>query len=261
MSNNEPAQIHHDKPWWERNHSFQDSVVADPDNVVFGRTIAQWTENWWRSALQAPAGAGPLDSPAHQAFGHGPMVFIAGVSDATMHISAHDPILFPMINAYDTEGPNIETLPNFVAHGRGSYADEARLITDLAQSSIYDAYARLTKDPGTNHAQVVLDVHLQGSDAATAGVKTDIFALGAPEHGSYIKELFKGFDLLPLDHSIRNLPFTRSIGDWIELDGLKAGTYSLEFGGKGHAVVDPVTNATIFGEGWGPALKDTLIVK
>jgi hypothetical protein len=260
MSTNAPDRIHQGKPWWDGDQSFQDSVVANRDTFVLGHTIAEWTESWWKSAVQAPAGAGPLDSVSHQLTHQGKMTFIAGVFDATIRAPAQNPILFPMINAYDTEGPGIETIPNFVADDRGSYADEARYVTDLVQNSIYDAYARLTKDPGTGHAQTIFDVHLQGSEASAAGVKSDIFALGAPRPGSYIKSLSQNFDLLPLDPSIKNLPYTRSTGDWIEIDGLSPGTYSLEFGGKGHAVVDPVTNATIFNEGWGPSLKDTLIV-
>ena len=133
-------RIRQGKPWWDEGQSSQDSVVVNPDTVVLGRTIAEWTENWWKSALQAPTGAGPLDSAAHQTFGHGPMTFLAGERDATVRISVHDQILFPMINAYDTEGPGIETLPNFVADGKGSFADEARFVTDLVQNSIYDAY-------------------------------------------------------------------------------------------------------------------------
>jgi hypothetical protein len=89
-------------------------------------------------------------------------------------------------------------------------------------------------------------------------VKSDIFALGAPKPGSWLQGFFH--DYLPLDHSIKDLPFTRSTGDWVEINGLKPGTYSLEFGGSGHAVVDPMTNTTVFSEGWGPAMTDKLIV-
>src|SRR4051794_20418231 len=108
------------------------------------------------------------------------MIFLGGVHVATVHVSSDDHILFPWINAYDTEGPGIETLPNFVADDRGSFADEARFVTDPVQNSIYDAYAKVIKDPGTNHAQTIFDVHLQGSAASSAGVRSDIFAIGVP---------------------------------------------------------------------------------
>jgi hypothetical protein len=261
MSTLAPGRIHQGKPWWdEEGQKSHDNVVATPDAIVSGHTIAQWTENWWKWALQAPAGAGPLDSASHQSTNQGKIVFIAGSFDATIHAPAQTPILFPMINAYDTEGPGIETIQNFVADHRGSYADEARYITDLAQHSIYDAYAKLTKDAGTGHARTIFNVHLHGSEAPASDVKSGIFAIGAPKSGGYIENLLQSFGLLPLDPSIKNLPNTRSTGDWVEINGLKPGSYTLEFGGTGHAVVDKMTNTTIFAEGWGASVKDTLVV-
>src|SRR4051794_4059739 len=108
--------------------------VIDPSAVVRGRTIADWTENWWQWALQAPAGNGPLDSPSPQAThlnNNGKIFFIAGGPNATIMVPTDKPILFPMINAFYTEGPGIETIPGFQASGRGSFADEARFVTNL----------------------------------------------------------------------------------------------------------------------------------
>src|SRR5262245_36896873 len=111
---------------WSRRHGHHDNVVADPDTIVAGHTVAQWTQYWWKWQLQAPAGAGPLDSASYQSINLDEMVFIAGNFDATIHAPAHTPILFPMINVYDTEGPGIESISGFAADGRGSYADEAK---------------------------------------------------------------------------------------------------------------------------------------
>ena len=127
MNTNALDQGHHGKPWWDGDQSFQDSVVATPDTFVLGHTIADWTESFWRSTVQAPAKAGPLDSASPQWSHQGKMTFIAGisnsgtggVSDATIQAPAQSPILFPMINAFDTEGPGIETIPNFVADQPG----------------------------------------------------------------------------------------------------------------------------------------------
>jgi len=260
MSSNASDRLHHDNPWRDHGHSSPDGVVADADTFVAGQTISQWTQDWWKWALQAPAGAGPLDNAANQSVNQGKMVFIAGVYDATVHAPAHEPILFPMVNAYDTEGPGIETIPNFVADGRGSYADEARYVSNLEQRAIYDAYAKLTKDDGAGHDRTIFDVHLHGAAAAESGVKTGIFALGEPASGGYLENLLQSYGLLPLDMSIKDLPDTRAVGDYAEIKGLQPGTYTLEFGGTGHAVVDPVTNTTILAEGWGAAVKDTLIV-
>jgi hypothetical protein len=134
-----------------------------------------------------------------------------------------------------------------------SYADEARYITDLAQDSIYQSYAKISKEGRT-----LLDIH--GSNSDQFAEETGIFSIGKPQHGGYIDQLLKSADLLPLDPSIKNLPFTRSIGNWLALDGLESGTYTLEFGGKGDAVTDPVSGTTILSEGWGSSAKDTLVV-
>ena len=76
MNTNAHDQGHHGRPWWDGDHSFQDGVVATPDTFVLGHTIADWTENFWRSAVQAPAGAGPLDSASLNR-PSGKMTFIA----------------------------------------------------------------------------------------------------------------------------------------------------------------------------------------
>jgi hypothetical protein len=48
--------------------------VFDPQEIVRGETIAQWTENWWQWAFQAPAN-GALGYPAPQPT-HGKIFFI-----------------------------------------------------------------------------------------------------------------------------------------------------------------------------------------
>ncbi len=59
---------------------------------------------------------------------------------------------------------------------------------------------------------------------------------------------------MPSDPWIKNLPNTRSTGDWVEINGLKSGTYTLEFGGTDHIVADKMTNATIFAEALPPGV-------
>jgi hypothetical protein len=232
----------------------QDSVhVIDPSAVVRGQTIADWTENWWRWALQAPAGNGPLDSPSPQAThfnNNGEIFFIAGGPDATITVPTDKPILLPMINAFDTEGPGIETIPGFQASGRGSFADEAKFVTNLEQNSIYNAFARITTPDG----RTLLD--LQWPNSSNFAEQSDIFAIGEPQPGSYIASLLDGADI----SAIPNLPFTRSTGDWLMLKPLPPGTYTLDFGGKGHAVIDPITGTNILPEGWGTHTTDTIVV-
>lgn len=127
-----------------------DLVLPDfPNAVVEDKTISAWTTDWWRWALQAPAGQGPLDSsdPAATHYNNdGKIFFIAGGLDATITVSADKPILFPMVNIFDTEGPSIiETDPGF----QGSYDAEAQRVTNLGQANVTDAFAKITKDGHT----------------------------------------------------------------------------------------------------------------
>jgi hypothetical protein len=184
------------------------------------------------------------------------MIFISDNFSDTIHAAAHTPILASMVNAFDTEGPGIESLANFVADGRGSYAHEAQVVTDMIQNSIYDAFAKLTMDIGNGHTKTIFDVHLQGKEAAHAGVQSDNFALGAPVPDS----LLASFNLV-LDPSIANLPFTRSTGDWIEIDGLKPGIYTLTLGGAIHESFDAASGSTVFAGGYQTSVTDTLIIK
>jgi hypothetical protein len=225
-------------------------VITGEDTIVSGETIAQWTADWWRSALQAKAGAGPLDNPQDAAWTiNGDIYFISGGSgggyQTTITVPEGTTILLPMINSFDTEGPGIETLPDMHF---SSYVDEARYVTELFQGNIKSAYATLSQDNKT-----LLNIQLGGSaasDQSKYAVESPIFAIGKPEGDSYIKKLLQGVPLAP---SIKDLPYTASSGDWVMLSGLKAGTYTLDFGGtEGKTAVNP--------NGFMTASHDTLIV-
>ena len=256
MSTNAPNRVHHGKSWWSNEeHDDDNTAVARADTVVSGHTIAKWTESWWQWAAQAPDG--PFNAGSSQSFAQKGMIFISDNFSGTIHAAAHTPILASMVNAFDTEGPGIpESLNNFVADGRGSYADEARVVTDMIQNSIYDAFAKLTIDLGNGHTKTIFDVHLQGKEAAHAGVQSGNFALGAPVPDS----LLASFNLV-LDPSVANLPFSRSTGDWIEIDGLKPGTYTLTLGGAIHESFDAKSGSTVFAGGYQISVTDTLIIK
>jgi hypothetical protein len=234
-------------------------TVADASTVVSGQTLSKWSQVFWQTALQQPAGAGLIDGPADQSFNAGKMFFINDMYSAVIHVPAYQPVLLTTVGAWDTEGPGLQTIPNFVEDGRGSYSDEARYVTNLAQSNIYNSYATLTALTGPDKAQTLFNISLQGADAADAGVQTRVFALGDPVPGGYIDNILQSNDLLPLDPSIANLPYTRTTGDYIEINGLKPGVYALNAGGGINASVDPVTGSTVVGS-FSTAVKDILIV-
>ena len=242
--------------------------VVDPHSVVDDKTISRWTQDWLRWSYFAPNNAdqNPLLDTTGQAANfnnNGKIFFIAGTfgtGEATREISdvpADKPILLPMINAWDTEGPGIETLANF--HGgfkteSERFSAEATLVTELAKASIYDAYATLTR---IGDSKPLVDLHWP--DSARFSESTGIFSWGAPPSGSFFADGLLGGSAL--DPTIADLPFTKQIGYWLMLDELKPGDYTLEFGGHGHAVQDPTdATRTVFSEGWGSVIHDTLHV-
>jgi hypothetical protein len=245
-------------------HGGRDGLeIENPQAVVAGKSISQWTDDWWRWGLQAPNN--PALNPLLDTNGHaaqfnnnGKVFFIAGTFPGgevtrSLHVPADKPVLFPMINAFDTEGPGIESLANF----KGSFADEAKLVTDLTRNSIYDAFVKITR---VGDSKPLVDLHFPATSKFSEN--SEIFALGSPKPGSLLESLFG--PALPLDPSVANLPFTRSTGDWLMIDDLRPGDYKLDFGGHGHEVKDPTvagpTAGTLFAEGWGSVVHDTLHV-
>jgi hypothetical protein len=232
-------------------------AIADPNATVDCRTIAQWTEDWLRWIAHAPADTppgtpfgpapgGPAGSPDYALVDNsGPVFFLYGgdwgtpssASPAvpTIDVPAWKPILVPLINAFDIEGPGIETIPGFVEDGRGTYADEARYVTDLAEQSIYQAHLTITASDG----HTVLDLH--GRATACLTEDTGTFALGdsLANPKDYIASIL-GTD------PANTLPFTEEIGRWAMINGLAPGDYTINFGGAGHAVTDPVTGIALF---------------
>jgi hypothetical protein len=127
-------------------------MLYKQDAVVDGKTIPQWSEEWLKWIAHAPAstppgtpfpptdGASPDNALVNN---NGDVFFLYGGDWGNSHnpytpvidVPAHKPIFVPMINAFDIEGPNIETISGFYGN-RGSYADEARFVTGLAEKSI-----------------------------------------------------------------------------------------------------------------------------
>jgi hypothetical protein len=231
---------------------------------VEGKTIEQWSEEWLRWVFHAPAAA-PPGTPFGAAEGHpegspdnalvnndGDVFFLFGGDwgnkdhpyTPVINAPADKPIFLPMINAFDIEGPGIETIPDFVEDGRGSYADEARFVTDLARKSIYDAHLTITR---VGDEKPALDVHSPASGRFAQDTGT--FTLGAPQANpvDYVGSLLAG------KPGLADLPYTEEVGRWAMIKGLAPGDYVINFGGAGHAVADPVTGTKLFG---GPEGED-----
>jgi hypothetical protein len=102
--------------------------------LVDGQTVAEWTQNWWTWALQAPADHNPLIDKMGSFAGtdnFGPVFFIGGtfatgqnqgVAERTFDVPAGKPLLIPVLNQFDTLDPkNVENkvMSDFKNQSRG----------------------------------------------------------------------------------------------------------------------------------------------
>ncbi|HSU05752.1 MAG TPA: hypothetical protein VLI93_09280 [Acetobacteraceae bacterium] len=169
--------------------------------LVDGKTIAEWTENWWTWALQAPANHNPLLDNTGSFAGtdnFGPVFFIGGTfggpAERTFDVPAGKPLLIPILNQFDTLDPkNVENkaMSDFKKSVNGLFAEIDGIAVKNLQSDL---------------------------------VRTDFFSMGAPRPSSLIEQLGAppGTDLSP----------SKSSGYWLMVQGLAPGQHTLHFGGS-----------------------------
>jgi hypothetical protein len=229
--------------------------IADVGAKVDGKTISQWSQEWLKWAFHQPAShpaAAPLGTftapalPANAAVdNHPPVFFLYGgdwpnstvPSIPTIDIKDGNAVLIPVVNVFDIESGdnNIASIPEFVAEGRGTYADEARYVAHLAADQISDAFLTISKNGRTL-------VNLHPDDLKKYSVETGTFALGNPQTSplDYIGDVLTNFGVSLNQHDFK---FTDEIGQWAMITGLQKGDYTVHFGAHIGAVVDtsPVT--------------------
>src|SRR5689334_9659060 len=89
-------------------------TILSPDSTVDGKTIAQWTADWWTWYWQHPASSDPTTDPDGR-FANvnnmGSMFFIAGTpggsAERSFSVPAGKPLLIPMVNFSDTLDPKV----------------------------------------------------------------------------------------------------------------------------------------------------------
>jgi hypothetical protein len=171
--------------------------VVAPGAEIGGRTIGEWTAEWWIWGFSFPFGAGPLEDVTGE-LGYlgdvGGPVFFLGASGGspvnwTMSVPGGQYILFPLLTGID-----------WLGDGR----TEAQLLADLlaANDGITGLYATLDGVPLTN-----LSLH---------------------------RVLSPWFDFFSPDAGFLPMGTYRGIADgyWIMLEPLPAGTHTLSFGGR-----------------------------
>lgn len=191
------------------------ATVLPPGSIVAGKSIADWTADWWTWALQAPSNQSPLADTTGAFAGvnnGGPVFFIAGSFGSapmtrTFSVPEGRPLLVPMINFFDTE-PSIldggaalndrQNAANVVVGNWLSSVDTASLFASIDGTAV------------ANPAQ-----YLQ---------VTGLFSMGPTQAGSVIAS----FGVTPGDV----LDPTKSAGYWLMIDGLALGPHTLHLGGS-----------------------------
>jgi hypothetical protein len=194
-------------------------TVVAPNSVVAGKSISDWTADWWAWALRAPNATDPL-SDTTGAYANvnnaGPVFFVAGnTATRTFTVPAGTPLLLPLINAFDIEPDTSFTLADREA--------AATLVVDAFMASV-DQNSLFASIDGNSIANL--------SDYQEV---TDLFGFGPVQAGSVLNEYYgvaAGTDTYP----------TKSGGYWLMIDGLAPGPHTLEFGGsfEGFSVDTPV---------------------
>jgi hypothetical protein len=122
-------------------------VVTDPDTIVDGLTIRQWSEDWLDALINTRAGNinginDPNGKIAEEINGsHSPMYFITGAPTGavrTFEVHLGQNVLLPIANETDSEGPQISSsLPQFSFGGPGepTFADEVQQVLNSVQFS------------------------------------------------------------------------------------------------------------------------------
>jgi hypothetical protein len=202
-------------------------VITDPNAEVHGLTIAQWSEVWIRTMVNAPEGAvDSLNDPNGTVAAainnpHSPMYFITGAPSGNRTFDVHhgQDVFVPIGGVTDAEGPNIPPSLDakhggpFGGPGEPSFADEVQKVLNAVKF----ANVTLTVDskPITNLAET----------------KTGIFSAGVAQPGSEATDFFGAAPGA-------SLATTGQVGYFAVLDDLSRGT---------HMISSTVTITDIFG--------------
>jgi hypothetical protein len=180
---------------------FDDPEIDPSHGMVAGKTISQWTQDWYTWAFQSSPTVSPFTpgsaGDGSGGFNAGSMFFIGGFDTSSGPLNVTVPfgerLLVPLLNVVDTLDPK----------------------------SLENAFVPAFKN-GTTSLFAIVDgkplEHLQ-----SGFVVTDFFSMGTAAPGSVLASFG-----LPQDTVFAP---SKGVGYWIVVDGLAKGDHTLEFGG------------------------------
>jgi hypothetical protein len=203
---------HHGRGHCNNDDHHKGFEILDPDDTVFGDTIAEWTEEWWTWVLQNPLDGNPQFDTTGASAGlnnEGPVFFVAatfGGDPVTRSFEVPDdtPILVPILNfvyvTFDTD------------------ENPKQLVRDELAANL---------DSVTSLFAEIDGVEVKNPEDFL--VTSDFFTPGEPEEDSLLEFLATtaeppappGDDFFP----------SGSTGFWLMIDDLAEGEHVLHFGG------------------------------
>lgn len=173
--------------------------IVEPTAVVAGKTVSQWTEEWWKWVYNAQSDNNPVYDDQTGAYAridnYGPVFFIPGAGSGTVErsfdVPANKPILLSPLNLSWVKFP-----------------------ADPSVDEGLDFYFPFLKDPY---------VRIDGHEVANYRLTERDFTLTSVE-GNYL-DTFDGAAVPPQTYP------AGTDGYWLMLDDLTPGTHTLEAGG------------------------------
>lgn len=198
--------------------------VLDAGASYAGKTVAEWTADWWTWAWGAPANADPLSdttgSLANQN-NDGPVFFVAGsnsggVTQRTFSVSEGKALLVPMINYWENcvGDVAISCGPSYVADPGATLLAN----TELYKAATTDIFVSIDGTPVPNPAS-----HWEVSG---------VFSGGTAQPGSTLTSLYAGAGI---DIVGQDISPSMASGYYVLVAGLSAGSHVVSYGGSTNA--------------------------
>ena len=200
--------------------------VLDPGSKVNGKTIAEWTQDWWTWALHLPDDANAFEDLSGEFAGQGDVGRVFFVAAGAGSDQNPDDVVFSADRAFSVPVNKPLLLPvlNWLGSIPQDAADEAGLTTlveETIRGWVVDLFVRIDGVPVED-----LEAHF---------AVTDLFALGSLGEDTLGANEFG----LPANTEISE---AKAAGYWLVVRGLDLGEHTLEFGGSfdfdGDGVVD-----------------------
>jgi hypothetical protein len=215
-------------------------IVTDPDAVVLGLTLTEWTALWLRWAFATPASALPegckpgqcysaFNDPTGayaEAFNPGPIFLWTATPTSsattcgtppvrTVNVAEGVPILFPIASMEDTEGPNgiyppliKPGIPGFVPPH--TYAEEVQTVVNTSSWTNVEMSVDCT--PVANLRESTITEFSAG--VVTQGSEGQVFFEAEPPYN------------IPLPVGLELFP-TGTAGYWVVIEGLSPGKHAI----------------------------------